>query len=602
MSLDTDTQEPSFDPDALREKYRHERDKRLRADGNDQYVNVVGQYERFVKDPFAAPDVERQPLLDEVDVVIIGGGFGGLLTGAHLRKAGVEDIRVIENGSDFGGTWYWNRYPGAQCDIESYIYMPLLEEMGYIPKEKYAFGDEILEYTQRLAKTFDLYRDACFRTAVTGLRWDDDAGRWVVTTDRGDEMRARFVVASTGVLNRPKLPALEGIETFQGHSFHTSRWDYEYTGGGPNGDLTGLRDKRVGIIGTGASAIQSVPHLGESAQHLYVFQRTPSSVDVRGNSPTDPAWVKSLQPGWQRERITNFNVLVGGGHQDVDLVNDGWTDIITRLATFLPKDAGGDISPEQAALATELADFAKMESIRARVDATVDNKQTAEALKPYYRQFCKRPCFHDEYLPTYNRPNVTLVDTDGKGVTRITETGVLVGDQLYEVDCLIYASGFEVGTGWSRRSGFETVGRDGMTIGEKWADGPRTFHGFLSHGFPNCFFMGLTQTGFTPNFTLMLHEQAQHIAYLIDETTRRECTLVETSQQAEDEWQEEMQRMAMFTRDFFEACTPGYYNNEGHVGEGTGLLASAYGGGSEAFFKIIRTWRDAGDLAGLELS
>jgi cyclohexanone monooxygenase len=602
MSLDTDTQQQDFDPDALREKYRLERDKRLRPDGNDQYLNVVGPYERFVKDPFATPDVEREPLHDEVDVVIIGGGFGGLLSGVHLRKAGVEDIRVIENGSDFGGTWYWNRYPGAQCDIESYIYMPLLEEMGYIPKEKYAFGDEILEYTQRLAKTFDLYRDVCFRTAVTNLQWDDDAGRWVITTDRGDEMRARFVVVSTGVLNRPKLPALEGIETFQGHSFHTSRWDYEYTGGGPNGDLTGLRDKRVGIIGTGASAIQSVPHLGEWAQHLYVFQRTPSSVDVRGNSPTDPGWIKSLQPGWQQERITNFNVLVGGGHQDVDLVNDGWTDIITRLATFLPKDAGADISPEQAALATELADFAKMESIRARVDAIVDNKKTAEALKPYYRQFCKRPCFHDEYLPTYNRPNVTLVDTDGKGVARVTETGVVVGDDLYEVDCLIYASGFEVGTGWSRRSGFETVGRDGTTIGDKWADGPRTFHGFLSRGFPNCFFMGLTQTGFTPNFTLMLHEQAQHIAYLIDETTRRECTLVETSQQAEDEWQAEMQRMAMFTRDFFEACTPGYYNNEGHVGEGTGLLASAYGGGSEAFFKIIRTWREAGDLEGLELS
>jgi cyclohexanone monooxygenase len=602
MSLDTDTQQPEFDPDALREKYRHERDKRLRADGNDQYINVVGQYERFLKDPFATSDSEREPLHDEVDVVIIGGGFGGLLSGAHLRKAGVDDIRVIENGSDFGGTWYWNRYPGAQCDIESYIYMPLLEEMGYIPKEKYSFGDEILEYTQRLAKTFDLYRDVCFRTAVTSLQWDDDARRWVITTDRGDEMRARFVVLSTGVLNRPKLPALEGIETFQGHSFHTSRWDYEYTGGGPNGDLTGLRDKRVGIIGTGASAIQSIPHLGESAEHLYVFQRTPSSVDVRGNSPTDPSWAKSLKPGWQQERITNFNVLVGGGYQEVDLVNDGWTDIITRLATFLPKDGGGDISPEQAALATELADFAKMESIRARVDAVVDNKKTAEALKPYYRQFCKRPCFHDEYLPTYNRPNVTLVDTDGKGVTRITETGVVVGDDLYEVDCLIYASGFEVGTGWSRRSGFETVGRDGTTIGEKWADGPKTFHGFLSRGFPNCFFMGLTQTGFTPNFTLMLHEQAQHIAYLIGETTRRGCTLVETSQQAEDEWQEEMQRMAMFTRDFFEACTPGYYNNEGHVGEGTGLLASAYGGGSEAFFKIIRTWREAGDLEGLELS
>ena len=557
---------------------------------------------QFLDDPFATSPIEREPLRDEIDVVIIGGGFGGLLAGACLRKAGVDGIRIIDNGSQFGGTWYWNRYPGAQCDIESYIYMPLLEETGYIPKEKYAFGDEILDYTKQLAATFDLDRDACFQTSVTGARWDDDAHRWVITTDKGDEMRARFVIHSTGVLNRPKLPGLEGIEDFRGHSFHTSRWDYAYTGGGPNGDLTGLRDKRVGIIGTGASAIQAVPHLGEAAQHLYVFQRTPSSVDVRGNRPTDPAWATSLQPGWQQERISNFNVIVGGGYQEVDLVNDGWTDIITRLATFLPRDADGDITPEQAARAAELADFEKMESIRARVDAIVDNKRTAEALKPYYRQFCKRPCFHDEYLPTYNRPNVTLVDTDGKGVTRITETGVQVGDEHYEVDCLIFASGFEVGTSLSRRSGFETVGRDGITITEKWADGPRTFHGFLSQGFPNCFFMGLTQTGFTPNFTLMIHEQAQHIAYLVTETTRRDATVVEATQRAEDEWKAEMERTALFTRDFFEACTPGYYNNEGHLSDTTGLRASLYGAGSEAFFQIIRAWRDAGDLDGLEVS
>jgi cyclohexanone monooxygenase len=601
MSVDTEAHERSFDPDALRDKYRRERDKRLRDDGNDQYVDV-SEHTRFLDDPFATSLIERQPRHDEVDVLIIGGGFGGLLAGACLRKAGVEGIRIIDNGSEFGGTWYWNRYPGAQCDIESYIYMPLLEETGYMPKEKYAFGDEILDYTKRLAETFDLYRDVCFQTSVTGNRWDEDAHRWVVTTDKGDEMRARFVIHSTGVLNRPKLPGIEGIEDFRGHSFHTSRWDYAYTGGGPNGDLTGLRDKRVGIIGTGASAIQAVPHLGEAAQHLYVFQRTPSSVDVRGNSPTDPSWAAVLAAGWQEERIRNFNVIVGGGYQEVDLVNDGWTDIITRLATFLPRDGDGDITPEQAAQAAEMADFEKMESIRARVDATVDNKRTAEALKPYYRQFCKRPCFHDEYLPTYNRPNVTLVDTDGKGVTRITETGVQVGDEHYEVDCLIFASGFEVGTSLARRSGFETVGRDGLTITEKWADGPRTFHGFLSHGFPNCFFMGLTQTGFTPNFTLMIHEQAQHVAYLVTETTRRDATVVEATQEAEDDWKAEMERTALFTRDFFEACTPGYYNNEGHLSDNTGLRASIYGAGSEAFFQIIRSWRDAGDLDGLEIS
>jgi cation diffusion facilitator CzcD-associated flavoprotein CzcO len=600
MSVDTPEGAPAFNPDALRERYREERDKRLRADGNDQYINVVDAYERFTEDPFVTAEVDRDPLVDEVEVLIVGGGFGGLLTGAFLRKAGVGGLRIIERGSDYGGTWYWNRYPGAQCDIESYIYMPLLEELGYMPTEKYTFGDEILQYTQDLATKFDLYDDVLFQTSVSGSRWDDDAQRWIVSTDRGDEIRARFVVQSTGVLNRPKLPALDGLNDFHGHMFHTSRWDYDYTGGGPNGDLTGLRDKRVAIIGTGASAIQCVPHLAESAEHLYVFQRTPSSVDVRGNSPTDSEWAAALESGWQQERITNFNVLVGGGIQEVDLVNDGWTDIIGRLAAFLPKDPAG-ISLEDAMAAAEMADFEKMESIRARVDSLVDHKETADALKPYYRQFCKRPCFHDEYLPAYNRPNVTLVDTDGAGVSSITEAGVVVCDDVYEVDCLILASGFEVGTDYTRRSGFETIGRDGVTLTEKWADGPKTFHGFQSRGFPNVFFTGLTQTGLTPNFTLMLTEQARHIAYLIGEAEAREATLVEPTQQAVDNWQAEMAAMAMATKEFFEACTPGYYNNEGDLSGNSGLRSTAYGGGSEAFFAIIRAWREAGTLAGVEL-
>jgi cyclohexanone monooxygenase len=601
MTTDTETG-AGFDPDALREKYREERDKRLRGDGNDQYVEVVDQFAHFTEDPFITLGFDREPLADEVEVLIIGGGFGGLLIGAHLRKAGFASIRIVEKGGDFGGTWYWNRYPGAQCDIESYIYIPMLEDIRYMPKEKYSFGDEILDYTHALATQFDLYRDVCFQTGVTETKWDDDAQRWIVTTDRGDTMRARYLIQSTGVLNRPKLPAVEGIDTFKGHTFHTSRWDYAYTGGGPNGDLTELRDKRVGIIGTGASAIQCVPHLAASAKQLFVFQRTPSSVDVRGNRPTDPGWVAGLQDGWQEQRISNFNILVGGGQQDEDLVNDGWTDIISKLADFLPKEATSAITPEDAARAAELADFEKMESIRARVDAIVDDKQTAEALKPYYRQFCKRPCFHDDYLPAFNRPNVTLVNTDGKGVARITENAIVVGDTTYEIDCLIFASGFEVGTNYARRAGFETVGRDGVKLSDKWADGPKTFHGFQSRGFPNAFFMGITQTGLTPNNTQMLHEQARHIAYVIAECARRGGSTVETSVQAEAEWQDEMQRMAMATKDFFEACTPGYYNNEGHIGETGGLLNSVYGGGSEAFFRIIHEWRETGSLAGLEVS
>ena len=301
-----------FDPDALREKYRQERDKRLRPDGNDQYLHVSGELAGYLDDPHVEPGFTREPLFDEVDVAIIGGGFSGLCTGARLRRAGVDDVRVIEAGGDFGGTWYWNRYPGVQCDIESYIYLPLLEELDYVPTEKYAHGPEIRQYTHALATHFDLYRNACFQTQVTEMRWDEDGARWVLHTNRGDRMRARFVCLANGPLSRPKLPGIPGVESFQGHSFHTSRWDYAYTGGDTNGNLTRLHDKRVGVIGTGATAVQFVPHLGEAAEHLYVFQRTPSSIDVRGNRPTDPGWVETLTPGWQQRRIDNFSTIVSG--------------------------------------------------------------------------------------------------------------------------------------------------------------------------------------------------------------------------------------------------------------------------------------------------
>ncbi len=478
-------------PTRLRAKYREERDKRLRPDGNDQYLEVAGAFSRFVDDPYVEPGFTREPLCDDVEVLVIGGGFGGLLAAARLREAGIEDIRIIEKGGDFGGTWYWNRYPGAMCDVESYIYLPLLEELGYVPTEKYARAPEILAHSQAIGRKYDLYRGACFQTEVTEMRWDSDSARWIVSTDRDDRMRARFVCMSNGPLNRPKLPGIPGIETFRGHSFHTSRWDYAYTGGDSNGNLTGLRGKRVGIIGTGATAVQCVPHLGESAEQLYVFQRTPSSIDVRANRPTDPEWAQSLSPGWHQHRMDNFNILVSGGFQAEDLVADGWTDIIRKLLVMVQADPGGD-AMRDLAKTMELADFQKMEQIRARVDQVVKDRATAEALKPYYRQFCKRPCFHDEYLDTFNRPNVRLVDTKGRGVERVTENGVVVDGVEYAVDCLIYATGFEVGTEYTRRAGYEMYGRDGVephgALGGRHPDPPRHAQPRLSqllhHGRP----------------------------------------------------------------------------------------------------------------------
>ncbi len=592
--------EKRFDPDALRTKYREERDKRLRPDGNEQYLEVTGPLARFVDDPYVEPGFDREPLTDEVLVAVIGGGFGGLLAAAHLRKAGVEDVRIVEKGGDFGGTWYWNRYPGAQCDVESYIYLPLLEETGYIPVEKYSRGPEILAHARRIAETFDLYRDAVFQTEVTGMEWDDAAAQWILRTNRGDAMQARFVCMPNGPLQRPKLPGVPGIERFGGHSFHTSRWDYAYTGGDSSGGLDRLGDKRVGIIGTGATTIQCVPHLGQAARHLYVFQRTPSSVDVRGNRDTDPEWAKSLEPGWHQRRMENFNILVSGGFQAEDLVKDGWTDLIRKLLVMVQSEENADLSPEAIAKTMEMADFEKMEEIRARVEALVEDPAVAEALKPYYRQFCKRPCFHDEYLQTFNRDNVTLVDTKGRGVERITEKGVVANGTEYELDCLIYATGFEVGTDYTRRCGYDPVGRGGVTLHDYWAEGVRTLWGVHSRGFPNCFIMSPIQAGFTANFPHLMSEQSKHIAYVVKQAIEAGHRTVEPSQEAEDGWVSTVVALARLNLSFFEECTPGYYNNEGKPGERSGQNGF-YGGGSPQYFKILEDWRAKGGLEGLEI-
>jgi len=589
----------SFDPAALRTKYREERDKRIRPEGIAQYVEPKGRFAHFVDDPYVAPGFTRAPLRDEVDVALIGAGFGGLLAGARLRQLGVESVRLVEKGGDVGGTWYWNRYPGVACDIESYVYLPLLEELGYVPKEKYSRGAEIFAHCQAIARKYDLVRDACFQTDVTAIRWDEAAARWIVATNRGDAMRARFVVLSNGFLQKPKLPGIPGLEDFEGHSFHTSRWDYAYTGGDASGNLTKLADKRVGIIGTGATAVQCIPHLGASAKHLFVFQRTPSSIGVRANRPTDPEWAKSLAPGWHQRRIDNFQILTAGGFQEEDLVADGWTDIVRKLLALMLSKQNPDLSPEAIARTLEQADFAQMEEIRARVAASVADPATAEALKPWYRQFCKRPCFHDEYLPTFNRPNVTLVDTHGRGVERITKKGVVALGLEYELDCLVFATGFEVGTDYSRRSGYDIVGKGGLHLTDKWADGIRTLHGIHIHGFPNCFMMSIAQSGFTVNFPYIIDQQAKHIAYVIGAAQERGISRLEASAEAEREWVDAVIRSAGSTLEFSQNCTPGYYNNEGQP-----TLASRqngfYMGGPTEFVEILERWRADGRLAGLE--
>lgn len=476
--------------------------------------------------------------------------------------------------------------------------MPLLEELNYMPTEKYARAKELLMHSEMIARHFDLHSRALFQTEVNTLTWDEDTARWTAKTSRGDTIKTRFVVPAAGPLHRPKLPGVKGIESFKGHSFHSSRWDYDYTGGDPVGGLTKLKDKRVGIIGTGATAVQIVPHLGEWAKQVYVFQRTPSSIDVRGNRPTDPAWAASLKKGWQKERMDNFNIIVNGGEQDVDLVSDGWTDILRSL--LVRAKEGEVVDPVKAAADRQLADYKKMESIRARCNAVVKDPETAESLKPWYNQFCKRPCFHDEYLDTFNRPNVRLVDTKGLGVTAITEKGVVANGQEFELDCLIYATGFELATDWTHRAGMEIYGRGGQTITDKWKQGASTLHGWTTRGFPNCFWVSIVQAALTPNFVHVTSEQAAHLAYVIKTCRDRDIRTVEPTPEAEQKWVDTILKLGKLRAEFQKDCTPGYYNNEGKPSP-VAARNAAYGGGSPAFLKILEEWRKKDDLEGLDV-
>ena len=577
----------TFDPDALRQRYAEERARRLRSDGIGQYVEIAGRFAAFGEDPWAEPGFTRKPLTDEVDVAIIGAGFGGLLTGARLRELGVADIRLIDKAADVGGTWYWNRYPGIACDVESYVYMPLLEELGYVPTEKYAKGAEIFAHCRAIAEHYDLYRNACLQTEVREIRWDPSDSRWVIATNHGDAIRARFVSMANGYLQKPKLPGIEGITEFTGHAFHTSRWDYGYTGAA----LEHLADKRVGMIGTGATSIQCVPRLAPAVGELFVFQRTPSTVDVRANAPTDPAWAAALEPGWQQRRIENFQILTAGGQADEDLVADAWTS----LAKAMPIAKEGT---DPRASAAELADFAKMEQIRARIDALVTDPATAEGLKPWYGYYCKRPCFHDEYLLTFNRDNVTLVDTRGRGVEKLSAAGVVFDGTEYPLDCLIFATGFEVGTDYTRRTGFEVIGRDGKTLSDKWSDGVRTLHGLHVHGFPNCFVASIAQSGFTVNFPYLIDTQSRHTAWVIAWALKNDIVGVEASADAEAAWVDTVVARSGVISGRREACTPGYYNREGQPSDRLNQDSFFFGGPTE-YADILADWRDAETSEGL---
>jgi cation diffusion facilitator CzcD-associated flavoprotein CzcO len=591
-----------FDPEAVRARYLAERDKRLipgRANIRD--LTSDERFSHYRDDPFTS-FTDRDPVADNVDVVILGGGIAGILAGVELRKAGIEQIRIIDQAGGIGGTWYWNQYPGVMCDIESYIYMPMLEELDYIPTKRYAYGEEILGHLQNIAARYDLTRDALFHTGITRAEWQEDSARWRIRTDRGDEVTCRWYVMAVGILNLLKLPDIPGMEEFGGRSFHTARWDYQYTGGGPHSPLTRLKGKVVGIMGTGATGIQVVPALAESAEHVYVFQRTPSAIGVRGNRPTDPDFAQGLKPGWQRERMDNFQAVMLGRPVEVDLVDDGWTH--DYAAVHHPPRKEGMTTEEYLRSAEEL-DYEIMEAHRHRVEELVADPATAEKLKPQYRYLCKRPCFHDEFLQSFNNPNVTLVDCPA-GLDRITKEGPVVDGKQYELDCLIYGTGFEPElTPLYRRAGHEVVGRDGVVLAEKWAGGASSLFGMMSRGFPNMFVLPAPgqQAVVTVNYTQLAVLGAAVVGGAVGKLKDQGVDVFDVSAEAEADWTQKIVDSFVDASAVMSLCTPSRINNEGHP-EALNPRNGNYGRGMGDWFAyrdLLERWVSDGNFEGLEL-
>jgi cation diffusion facilitator CzcD-associated flavoprotein CzcO len=595
-----------IDIPALKEKYRQERDKRIRPEGGEQYAAPADHltHDTYEHDPFT-PVTPRDCLNDEIDIAILGGGWTGILAAYHLTQAGVTNFRVIDHAGDFGGTWYWNRYPGIQCDNDAYCYLPLLEETGWLPSKKFSDGKEIFDYIQLIVDKFGFRDKGLFHTLVNGLNWDESIKRWRVSTSRDDDIRARFVIMAGGTLSTPKFPDVPGIHSFQGYKFHTSRWDYEYTGGEWNNPvLDKLADKRVAILGTGATAIQAVPYLGKYAKQLYVLQRTPSSVDHRPNPPTDPEWAKSLTPGWQARRQENFlhaaNEILG--RDEPDLICDFWTEINRNLNAEREARGWPDMPMEEFLAKREMMDFRVMERVRRRVDSIVKDKATAEALKPWYRFMCKRPLSNNDYYETFNRPNVKLIDVSAtQGLEAMTEKGFIAQGVEYEIDCIVFASGFEVTSDLRRRWGIDTVtGRDGVSIYDHWADGPQTLHGITTHHFPNMFFTGYVQGGLNGTTTLQFGRQVSHASYIISEALKRGYQAVEPTQQAQDGYVREFREKELDLSAILTECTPSYFTNEGEK-EAKWFLFRGWGPGWDDFQRVLKEWRDAGDMPGMKI-
>ncbi|KAF1967759.1 FAD/NAD(P)-binding domain-containing protein [Bimuria novae-zelandiae CBS 107.79] len=625
-------------------KFAEEAAKRRHPDGAQQFQELhFSDSDRLcslVDDIFAdhaALDKRPLPIASggHTKFLIMGAGMGGILNAIKLIQAGFkqDDIVLIEVGGGIGGTWYWNRYPGLHCDVESYCYLPMLEETGYVPSCKYTSAVEIRNYLEQLVEKFGLEGRILYRTQVSSLQWDEDTKSWKIDMTMGHGeggkekstvwVNADIAILAGGIFPHPHVPKVPGLVGFRGEMFHTSRWDYRVTGGTSEDvfpEMTRLEGKRVGYVGTGATAIQAIPELAKYAKELYVFQRTPSQVNPRGQKPTDPVeWHERIAsgPGWQKSRMENLAQHISRNLPEgtVNMVGDEWSRLPAYCA-IIGSERFTSLTPDkihECLAQLQTWDAPHNAAARARVASLVNDTATAEKLTPWYPTWCKRPTFSDTYLQTFNRPNVHLVDTDGKGIHQITPTSIIANGQEYPIDILILSTGYRspayASGDPSARLGVEILGRDGVRMSDKWsAKGACTLHGVFTNGFPNLFFHGGAQASATANVNHTLEVQNTHIAAIISrfhtppsgKGDGEKKVVIEPSVEAEEAWAMRcLAGASMFSS--LAVCTPGYITSEGDalkygsqeemVKKGRG---SIWAGGLVPFERVLEGWRAEG--------
>ena len=479
----------------------------------------------------------------QVDAVVVGAGFAGLYAHHRLRKLGLT-IQGYEAAADVGGTWWWNRYPGARCDVESmdysYSFSPELEQV-WTWSERYATQPEILRYVNHVADRFDLRRDIQFETRVTAATWDESARRWHVVTDRGDRVTAQFCIMATGCLSAAKQPEVDGIDTFRGPIFHTGRWPHEGV------DFSG---QRVGVVGTGSSGIQSIPVIADQAAHLTVFQRTPNFTMPAKNAPLDPEAVKArkarAREHRQAMRESRAGVVVPVPEDSALGVDDE-----ARAARFEQAWNSGTLYGMVASFNDLLVDRDANETaaeyVRARIREVVEDPEVAQRLSPRNHPFgTKRPCLDTGYYATYNRDDVTLVDVRSTPIVAITPTGIRTTTAEYALDAIVFATGFDAMTG--PLLGPDIRGVAGTTLRDKWAAGPRTYLGIATAGFPNFFIVtGPGSPSVLVNMLVAIEQHVDWITDCIEYLRARHVASIDATVEAEDAWVDHVNAVANLT-------------------------------------------------------